>query len=455
MLKKPAASFWLNAMFYTLLQRVSLFVFGAVAYMILVRGFSTQLNGIWALYITLFSLFESAKQGLLRNATIKFLGMARYADKKAAVQSASFFLNVVFSFLAILAIAIAGGLVAQWLHAPSLFPLLLWSTLMICLLIPFSHCETILQSKFRFDVLFRCAFIRQGIFFCGLVVLFLFFRTSFTLLNVLFIQTAALSIALIYMLTQGAKEVTRKYVYDRELIGRLFHFGKYTFGTNLFSGLSRNFDHFITAGLLDPFQGKNYVAYYHTVGRINNMVDIPALAAADVLYPKNVETIEKEGIVKVKRHFEQMAGSLLAILLPVSLFIILFPRLILHIIAGPAYYSAAVILQLTILFSIVRPISYQFGSTLDAIGKPHINFRANLLLMGVNLGLTSLAIVLYGGIGAAYASMLTYTLSLLIMLYLLKKYVNVGMQNILAAAVARYREIFRYLFRRGSRRRTL
>src|SRR5690606_8738004 len=141
-----------------------------------------------------------------------------------------------------------------------------------------------------------------------------------------------------YILAQGAKEVTLKYMHDRKLIVRLFHFGKYTFGTNLCSGISRNFDHFVTAGSLDPVQGRNYVAYYHTVARIHNMVDIPALAAADVLYPKTVRTIEQEGLAKVKRHFELMAGSLLAILVPVSLLIMVFPRVILHIVAGPAYY---------------------------------------------------------------------------------------------------------------------
>ncbi len=30
------------------------------------------------------------------------------------------------------------------------------------------------------------------------------------------------------------------------------------------------------------------------------MVDVPSLAAADVLYPKNVEAIENDGIEKVK-----------------------------------------------------------------------------------------------------------------------------------------------------------
>ena len=97
MLKKRAASFWLNAMFYTMLQRVSLFVFGVFGYMILVRGFTTETNGVWALYITLFSLFEAVKQGLLRNVTIKFLAQKDLIERDEAVQSSSIFINTIFS----------------------------------------------------------------------------------------------------------------------------------------------------------------------------------------------------------------------------------------------------------------------------------------------------------------------------------------------------------------------
>ncbi len=118
------------------------------------------------------------------------------------------------------------------------------------------------------------------------------------------------------------------------------------------------------------------------------MVDVPSLAAADVLYPKNVEAHENEGIERVKHYFEQVTGTIIAFILPVSVFIFVFPRLIIYFVAGQQYYPAAVLLQLTILFSMARPLSYQFGSTLDAIGRPEVNFWTNAVLMSINLLLT-------------------------------------------------------------------
>jgi O-antigen/teichoic acid export membrane protein len=263
-------------------------------------------------------------------------------------------------------------------------------------------------------------------------------------LNVLFIQALALALAVVFIGTQSSKELTRTFIFDPALTRTLFNFGKYTFGTNLFAGLSRSFDHFITAGALTPLEGKNYVAYYNTVARINNMVDVPSLAAADVLYPKNVEAHEKEGVEKVKFYFEQVTGTILALIIPLSLFIFLFPKLIIFIIAGPEYYPAIAILQLTILFSIVRPLSYQFGSTLDAIGKPHVNFMANAMLMIANLVLTYVFIKIFGGIGAAYATMIYYTISFIVMIMILKKYIGLDVKNIFRFGMQRYRDVLKF-----------
>ncbi len=445
MLKKRAGSFWLTAMFYTMLQRVSLFVFGVTAYMVLVRGFPTETNGIWALYITLYSLFEAVKQGLIRNASIKFLGRAEYVEKKDAVQSSSLVLNIIFSILIILLIFTGGSFVAAGLHAPSLVSLLKISCLIILLLIPFNHCEILLQATFQFDILFVSAFIRQGIFFLGLVTLYFFFRNYFTLVNVLLAQVAGLALATCYIVIRTSKSLFKKFSYDRTLTIKLFNFGKYTFGTNLFAGLSRSFDHFVTAGALNTNTGKDYVAYYNTVARINNMVDVPSLAAADVLYPKNVEAHENAGIEKVKYYFEQAVGTILAFIVPLSLLIFFFPKAVIYVVAGPQYYPAIVILQLTILFSMVRPLSYQFGSTLDAIGKPHINFWANALLMITNLALTFIFIHFFGGIGAAYATMMYYSLSFIMMLFVLKKYIRIEVRSICRYGIGRYRDFYNYI----------
>jgi len=442
-LKFLRSSFWLHSIFYTLLQRSSLFFFGVVSYIVLVRGLTKENNGVWALYLVVLTIFETVKQGLLRNPTIKFLGLSEYEFKKDDIQTASLAINILFSAIAIVLLLFFGGQLSQLLKSPELKPLLWWSVAMILLLIPFNHCEILLQANYQFPKIFWAYFIRQGIFFLGILILFFFSREYFTLLTLIKLQILALFCGVVVMYPPARKYLLKKFSLDTVIIMRLFHFGKFIFGTNLVSNLSRSFDHFITANVLGPVTGKSYVAYYNTVARINNMVDVPSLAAADVLFPKNVETFETDGLGKVKYYFERMVGTILALVIPISLFIFIFPGFIIYVLAGKNYYGAIPILQLTILFSLVRPLSYQFGSTLDAIGKPHINFWANFLLMIFNLVMTYLFLSFFDGIGAAYATVITYTVSFFTMIAILKKYIHVELLNICRYIFQSYKDVFR------------
>jgi Na+-driven multidrug efflux pump len=48
---------------------------------------------------------------------------------------------------------------------------------------------------------------------------------------------------------------------------------------------------------------------------------------------------------------------------------------------------------------------------------------------------------MYGGIGAAYATIIYYSVSLIVMLIILKKYINIEAGNILRFSLKRYRDL--------------
>ena len=415
--------------------------------MVLVRGLKVEGNetgnyAIWALYLMIITILETVKQGLLRNPTIKFLSMMEHRENKAAVQSASLIINIVFSLICLLIVLLLSDQIADWLKAPPLSEMLLYSTVFIVLLIPFNHCEIMLQAHFRFSLLFWAYFIRQGFFFVGTVLLFYLFPGHFNLFNLMWLQITALFIGVVIMYFMTRTYLLKQFDLQWPMVHGLFHFGKFIFGTNLFANLARSFDHFITAAMLGN-AGKPYVAYYNTVARINNMVDVPSLAAADVLFPKNVQTLEDEGLGKVKYYFEKMVGTLLAVIIPISIFIFSFPKFIIYVLATSDYYGAVPILQLMILFSLVRPLSYQFGSTLDAIGKPHVNFWANFFFMSLQLLLTWLLLREYGGMGAAYAAAINAVVTFFVMIGILKRYIHVELKNIFRYIWMAYGEIYR------------
>lgn len=445
-MKLLKSSFWLNAVFYTLLQRFSLFFFGAVSYMLVVRAFGEDKRqmAVWALYLTIITLFETVKQGMLRNPTIKFLAMSEYAEKRKEVQSSALAINISFSAIMIILIIFLSGFLSNFLQSPALTPLLWWSIAMVVLFIPFNHYEILLQAQYQFKKIFMAYLVRQGIFFGGTFLLFFVFREHFTLLNLVWLQITSLAAGTVILFFATSPYRLRGYHHDIHIMRQMFHFGKYIFGTNLFANIARNVDQLISANTLSPIEGPKYVSYYNVSARINNMIDVPTLATADVLFPKNVETLETDGLGKVKYYFERMIGTIMAIVVPISLFIFVFPKFVILIIAGKQYYEtdAVLILQIAIIANLIRPLGYHFGSTLDAIGKPRINFYSSCSLMTVSVVVTYLGLHYFGGLGAAYALVVYNFISLVVMIAVLKKYIHLEIRNIPKYMVACYRDIF-------------
>jgi lipopolysaccharide exporter len=400
--------------------------------------------GLWALFTTIISMVEMVKIGLLRNATIKFIHQPGYNENKNEIQMASLMINIMFTILIIILIILLGKLLANVLNTPRLYYLLLLSIPLFILLIPYNHCEIVQQAYMKYPPIFKATMIRQGLYFAGVVLLFFFFKKQFSLINLIIIQIIALILASIYF-----QRVTRQYLsfvfsYNKRIIIQLLQFGKFVFGTALFSNLSRYTDHFITSAVNNPVWGPVYVSYYNVVSRLTNMIDVPSLAAADVLFPKNAQASGVEGNIKVKYYFERMCGTLLALVIPISIFVFIFPRFVISIIAGKSYFAAVPILQVTILASALRPVFNQFGTTMDAIGKPQINFLVNTITLIINLFAIYLCIKYTNAeMGAAYATVITYILAFIIIYFSLRKNLNIQLRNILSYLFLTYVDLFK------------
>jgi lipopolysaccharide exporter len=100
------------------------------------------------------------------------------------------------------------------------------------------------------------------------------------------------------------------------------------------------------------------------------------------------------------------------------------------------------ILQIVILFSFLRPFSYQFGTTMDAIGKPRVNFWVNLLTMSLSYFFMYLGLRYLGWMGAAYGTVVSAILSFLIMYSVLNRTIGVRLSETFKYVWVSYREIY-------------
>jgi lipopolysaccharide exporter len=436
---KLESSFWIHSVFFTLLNRFSLIAFGVISYIILAkRVFPTVKEmGIWALFLTIVTMVETIKQGLLRNPMIKFLSDPEYVNNRNKVQSASLITNILFSMLVVGIIFFGGHILTNLLKIPELYPLLQWGILTILVLIPFNHFEVLLQAHFKFKAIFYGYLFRQGLFMMFMLFFLLADKSFLTLVNLVKLQVVSIFCGSLFMMYYAKEYFFRKFDADKRAMMRMFHFGKYIFGTNVFSAFGRSADQFMSTLI-----SADIVAYYNVVSRINNMMDVPSVAIADVLFPKNVEAMATTGTEKVRYYFERMVGTIISILAPVSLLIFSVPHLFIKILAGSKYYAAVPILEIVILFSFLRPFSYQFGTTMDAIGKPRINFWVNLLTMFLNYACMYLGLRYIGWLGAAYGTVISAILNFLIMYSVLNKTVGVELRETFRYVWLTYRELW-------------
>jgi O-antigen/teichoic acid export membrane protein len=306
------------------------------------------------------------------------------------------------------------------------------------LLIPFNHCEVLLQADFKFQKIFVGYLLRQGIFIVGIIFFLIFFKGHLNLLVLVQLQIVALLAGAVSLFISATPYFKKGFDIDKGVMKRMFHFGKYIFGTNVFSTLARSADQFITANLISH----EYVAYYNVVGRINNMMDVPSLAVADVLFPKNVEAMTTNATEKVRYYFERMVGNILSIILPLSLFILIFPGVLVRFFAGGKYFAAIPLLYIVIPFSFLRTFFYQFGATMDAIGKPNINFWVNLMSMSVSFVFVYFGLKYIGQLGAAYGAVAANILTFIVMYAWLKKTIDIRIGETLGYCLEAYKKMF-------------
>lgn len=434
-------SYWVKSGLLTILQRLSVLVFGLGSLFLMLRAMSKADFGTWALFLAVISFLEVGRNGLIQNALVRFMAACGIEDKEeySKISTASLFINVSLTLLSMLLLIVCAKPLSVLWNAPDLmvmFPIYAATT---ALLLPFFHFNCVQQANFTFTGIFWSSFVKQGLFF--LYVLFVYaMGFELTLISLCLVQIGT---AIFGGLT--SYYFARPYVFfakkvDWQWVKRLFNYGKFVFGTNLSAMLYKSIDK-VMLGFVSPA----FVAVYDLAIRINNLIEVPTFSIATIVFPKGAQQMKTEGKPAMKRLYEKSVGTILALILPCVLFILLFPELIITILAGEKYLDAVGILQLTVLYGLFIPFANQFGTVLDAMGKPKINFRFVILGAGLNIvtNYCFIFVLQYGLIGAAYGTLCTYGIMFVLNQWVLYKELNVNVLNVFPNMIEAYVEGFK------------
>ncbi|MCD9017727.1 flippase [Fulvivirgaceae bacterium QH1ED-6-2] len=407
------------------MQRSSMLLFGVGSFMILTRMLPKDEFGIWSLFLSITTLFEVARNGLIQNALIKYLNSNDRPDHPS-ITTASVYLNIILTLISLVAIYFLADLSAMLFETDKIKPLFYGYMLISVILAPYSQFEFLQQANFRFQGIFVSTFVRQGLFFVGVVVAFLA-GWEITLTYLILGQTAALAVATIVSYFFTRDYLALDYRYRAEWIWKLFHYGKYVFGTNISGKIFSSMDQILLGSMIST----SSVADYNAAVRITMLVDVPTSSAAQVVFPQSARIANQNDKHALRLLYEKSVAVILLFLIPFVIGIFLFPKLIVYIIAGGAYYETIDILRVTILYSVLVPFTRQSGTIWDSMGLPRFSFYFTLAIALLNIALNYFFILQFGVIGAAYGTFASYFIGFVGTLVVMRRMLGVQLSEIL------------------------
>lgn len=402
-----------------MLQRVTSLITGFGGFYILVRIMSKDDLGAWALFISVTALIEVARGGLIQNAQIKYCATAT-KEEYPKILTASLSLNVLVTLFSIILMCSLAYFMSNLWHSPQLENMFYLYSLTTFILILYYQFNFIQQSNLDFKGIFYSNLIRQGVLFLFIVCSWMY-NHEIKLYELVWMMTlgAFLGTVLSYFFVKSYWKVTYKLEWD--WVKKLFHYGKYVFGTNISSMVYTSIDQMML-GYLMPVSS---VAIFNAANRVTNFVEVPLSSVAAIVFPQSAKRIETHGKEAVTYLYERSVGLLVAMILPVTIVCIIFSKLIIVIIAGKDYLEAAPILQIIILATLIQPYIRQFGTTMDSIGKPKVNFYLLVFIAVLNIGTNYFFIATFGLIGAAFGTFSALVVFLIISQIILYKELNI------------------------------
>lgn len=419
--------------------------------MVLARHFKPAQMGAWALFLVVTTVFEQAKTGLLKNAHIRYVSSTDVREEKTGIASASFLINAAITLLLILFILFFGSWLSATLHTGNdLDVMLRWFVPGLLIMLFFSHLEAIQQSFLDFKGVFAGYFVRQIVFLIFIAGCWLL-HIPYSLTDVVVYQSIGFLCGTLAIWYFSRSYLEYHFNPTVARIKQVLHYGKWIFASGVISNLFTNLDQLVTGTM----QTSANVAYYNAALRINTLIDVPSYAAADVIFPKSARASIEEGAGKVRYLFERMVGVLLSFSVPIVIFIVIFAKWVILLVAGSQYEAAAPILQLYMITRLISPMQNQAANLLNSIGKQAVCFWMNTAALAVNLVVNYACVRAIGFYGAAVGSTISYSLALIAWYYVMRNIigfqpVNIG-KYMLDTYVTAYSFAKKLVFRREQR----
>ncbi len=421
-----SGSYWVKSGLFTFFEKASFLIFGFGSFFFLVRIFPDKEEfGVWALFLTVTTLVEFTRVGLIQNAVVKYVSTST-EEEAPRIISTSLFLNILLTCISVVVLLVSAKLLSVVWHKPIIEPMVYWYVITTVALIPFSQFNYIQQAMLDFKSVFYSSFVRQGTNFVFVLIVYVF-GLKIDLINLVNIQSLGAVLGSVVAFLLIRKKVKFSFVFDSAWMKKLLNYGVFTMGTNVSAILLKSVDQWIVAGKLESTAP---VAVLNVCARIFNLFEVPVTTVATIVFPQSAKRVAEQGLSAAKDLYEKSVALMLAIVLPGAVIGAIVPGYILYLVAGEKYMENSIVLQFTMIQVLLLPLQRQFGTILDSIGKPKVNFVFTILTMVLNLGLNFVFVSYWGFMGSVYATSISYMVSVIGMLICLKAIIGIEVLNV-------------------------
>lgn len=423
--------FSIGANSYSFLAYAAQMGFGFLSFLFIVRQLTPELFGWWVIFTTFTSIAEMARSGLVQNGTIRMLKKENI--NREEVVTAGLLLSIIAALILSVLLLLGTWVFSQFYGDIRIQFLFVWYIPLALLMGLIRFAETLFMEAGNFKPLFINKSIYGVVFVTGIISI-----STLALEYLIGLQIISAVLALLSLVMSYSK-LPKLGRFRKDLFTELFQYGRYVMGTNLGSMIFNKIDILLLGSLLGPVA----VGFYNAASRITHIVEAPLTSVSQVLYPKIAAKFTNQDLAGIGKLYEKGIGGLLAVLLPVCAIVFCFPEWIIWCLAGDQYIEGAQILRILILAVLLKPWGRLFGITLDAIGRPQLNFHFLLVSVIVNIGLNLLFIPFWGEEGVAIATLLTIFLNTLIGQIVICRYLPIRQLNTLRQAQGVYRKLIK------------
>ncbi|UCE38228.1 MAG: flippase [Thermoplasmata archaeon] len=410
---------------YALSSRLTFALFGFVYVLLSARVLQKEEYGLLMISLTIFwfaSLFSDIGIG---NALIKYAAEKEGEEFRKVITN-SFFLKIVMSLITSSIIVIISPFLANLLRIPDLVSLLQFLPVLIIVSSINNYFKQVLQSKYEVKKIFYIDSVSL-ISIILLISCFYYAKILDTAMNVLIVISLSYGIAGFVGFYFSRDLLKFENRLDKAWISKLSHFGKYSVTAGFGSMLYMRIDTLMLSYFISP----TTVAIYNAAWVISNITNIILSAVHMIAFPAASKANSLKDRKKLKEIYERSVAYSLLLSIPLSLIFIIFARECLFILYETKYLDAVIVLQILALWGLIKPFGSMSGSIFNGIGRPDMDAKLTWSTAIINIVLNIIFIPIYGVVGAAIASVIAFTIIILVDIYLMKKWINAEVTGIL------------------------